>query len=232
MACSAGFGVDGVTLEPGDHACGLYFGWLDPDRLVAPFFRAGLQAGDRCVIVTDRTDPSPLVGQLGSEAETTAWLASGQLRLVTADDRPPAPPQGLSDEDMLMVLQQAASGGEIAPSGSELVRIGGEVSWWTPLASPSSIAAYESELNRHIGDDKVVLCLYDLSRFSADAVIDAVITHPLVLVGDRLVDNPWYLSPDEFRAYRDGIDAGPPRPSVEDINGLVTGGPATDPRLR
>ena len=103
------------------------------------------------------------------------------------------------------------------------------MSWWAPLASPSSIAAYESELNRHIGDDKAVLCVYDLSRFSADAVIDAVMTHPMVLVGDRVVDNPWYLSPDEYRARRDGIHRAP-RPSVEDIGELVTGGPSIDPR--
>ena len=229
MACSAGFGIDGVTLEPGDHVCGLFFGWLDRDRLVAPFFRTGLRAGDRCVIVTDRTDPTPLLEQLGSEAETTAWLASGQLRLLTSADQPPAPPGGLSDEEMLSVLQQAAAGNQVAPSGSEFLRIGGEASWWAPLASPSSIAAYESELNRHIGDDKAVLCVYDLSRFSADAVIDAVMTHPTVLVGDRVVDNPWYLSPDEYRARHHGIHHGP-RPSIEDISDLVTGGPPIDPR--
>ena len=231
MACSAGFGIDGVTLGPGDHVCGLYFGWLNRDRLMAPFFRTGLRAGDRCVIVTDRTDPSPLLEQLGTETETTAWLGSGQLRLLTTDDQPPTPPGGLSDEEMLTVLQQAAADNQVAPSGSEFLRLGGEVSWWAPLASPSSIAAYESELNRHIGDDKAVLCVYDLSRFSADAVIDAVMTHPMVLVGDRLVDNPWYLSPDEYRARRDSIHRDP-RPSLEDISDLVTGGPPIDPRSR
>ena len=229
MACSAGFGIDGVSLEPGDHICGLSFGWLDRDLLLAPFFRTGLRAGDRCVVVTDRTDPTALLDQLGSPAETTAWLASGQLRLLTTDDQSLAPPDGLSDEEMLVTLQQAAAGDEATAVGSGFLRIGGEVSWWAPIASPGAIAGYEAELNRHIGDDTAVLCVYDLSRFSAEAIIDAVMTHPVVLVGDRVVDNPWYVSPDDFRERRAGIHRGPPRPTVQDISDLVAGGPAIDP---
>ena len=72
------------------------------------------------------------------------------------------------------------------------------MSWWAPVASPAELVRYEAELNRQIGEDMAVLCLYDLSRFSAEAVADAVMTHPVVLVGDRVVANPWYVPPDDF----------------------------------
>ena len=85
MACSPGFGIDGVPLQPGDHICGLFYGWLDRDKLLVPFFRTGLLAGDRCVIVTDRTDPTPILRQLGPDAATDQWLASGQLQLRTSN---------------------------------------------------------------------------------------------------------------------------------------------------
>ena len=83
IACSPGFGIDDVPLNPGDHVCGLFFGWLDRDKLMVPFFRAGLRAGERCVIVTDRTDPTPILHQLGPDHDTDRWLRSGQLQLLT-----------------------------------------------------------------------------------------------------------------------------------------------------
>jgi hypothetical protein len=232
MACSAGFGIDGVTLHPGDHVCGLFFGWLDRDKLMVPFFRTGLRAGDRCVVVTDRTDPTPLLRQLGSDADTDRWRASGQLQLLTADEHPEDATSGLDHDEMLAIWRAAAAGDDNASATSRFLRIGGEVSWWAPVASPAELARYEAELNRHIGEDTAVLCLYDLSRFSAEVVANAVMTHPVVLVGDRVVVNPWYVAPDDLAAVEDGDKPNPPRPTVRDISDLVTGGqPAGEHRL-
>jgi hypothetical protein len=215
MVCTAGFGIDGVALNPGDHVCGLFFGWLDRDKLMVPFFRTGLLAGDRCVLVTDRTDPAPLLHQLGPDADTARWLASGQLQLVTTNEQPEPTPSGLGHDQMLGMWRQAVAGSD-ATSGSEFLRVGGEVSWWGSSTSPGQLARYEAELNRHIAKDMAVLCLYDLSRFSAEAVVDAVMTHPVLLVGERVVDNPWYVHPDDDRR--------PHRPTVDDISDLVTNG--------
>lgn len=223
MACSAGFGIDGVALHPGDHVCGLFFGWLDRDKLMVPFFRTGLRAGDRCVIVTDRTDPTPILRQLGPDADTDQWLASGQLQLRTANEHPEDPSPGLGHDEMLAIWRQAAASDD-STSGSRFLRIGGEVSWWAPLASPAELARYEAELNHHIGDDMAVLCLYDLSRFSAETIVNAVMTHPVLLVGDRVVANPWYVPLDDLPAVKDHDRPSPPRPTVRDIDDLVTGG--------
>ena len=224
MACSTGFGIDGVTLQPGDHICGLFYGWLDRDKLLVPFFRTGLRAGDRCVIVTDRTDPTPILRQLGPDADTDQWLASGQLQLQTANEQSEDTPTGLGHGEMLTIWQQAAASETNASSRSRFLRIGGEVSWWTPVASTTELARYEAELDRHIGEDMAVLCLYDLSRFSPDAVINAVMTHRVVLVGDRVVDNPWYVPPDHLPTIDDHSTPDPPRPTVRDISDLVTSG--------
>jgi hypothetical protein len=42
------------------------------------------------------------------------------------------------------------------------------------------------------------LCLYDLDRFSGEVVVNVVKTHPQVLVQGILVENPYYIGPDEF----------------------------------
>ena len=51
--------------------------------------------------------------------------------------------------------------------------------------------------------DDVVICTYHLSQFGGDAVIDIMRTHPLVLIGAQLQQNPFYTRTDEFlREYR------------------------------
>jgi hypothetical protein len=57
----------------------------------------------------------------------------------------------------------------------------------------------ESEMNRYLPlYPQVILCLYDLDRFGAGIIVDLLKTHPRVLVGGLLVDNPYHQTPDEL----------------------------------
>jgi hypothetical protein len=61
------------------------------------------------------------------------------------------------------------------------------------------LVGYESELNRvTCSSPVVVLCLYDLDRFGGEVVVNVVKTHPQVLIQGILVENPYYVGPDEF----------------------------------
>jgi hypothetical protein len=44
----------------------------------------------------------------------------------------------------------------------------------------------------------MVVCAYDLSRFSASVVIYALRTHPAVIIGGLLQENPFYVPPGEL----------------------------------
>jgi hypothetical protein len=41
--------------------------------------------------------------------------------------------------------------------------------------------------------------MYDLERFGGGVVVDLLKTHPKLLLGGVLIDNPHALTPDEFR---------------------------------
>ncbi|MGZ5139449.1 MAG: MEDS domain-containing protein, partial [Burkholderiales bacterium] len=43
-----------------------------------------------------------------------------------------------------------------------------------------------------------VICAYDLTKFSADVIIDVLRTHPMVIVGGVLQENPFYIPPHQF----------------------------------
>ena len=65
------------------------------------------------------------------------------------------------------------------------------------------LVSYESKLNRFLPRyPQVILCLYDLNRFTGEILLDLLKTHPKVLLGGMLVANPYYLDPDEFLVQR------------------------------
>jgi hypothetical protein len=49
---------------------------------------------------------------------------------------------------------------------------------------------------------QMILCLYDLARLGGGMVVDLLKTHPKILLGGLVLENPHYLTPDELRALR------------------------------
>jgi hypothetical protein len=43
-----------------------------------------------------------------------------------------------------------------------------------------------------------VICAYDLSKFGAGTVMYALRTHPVVIIGGVLQENPFYVDPDQL----------------------------------
>jgi hypothetical protein len=62
-----------------------------------------------------------------------------------------------------------------------------------------NLVEFESRVNelwsRH---EDAVICVYDLAKFGGDTVIDIMRTHPMVIIGDILQHNPFYVPPEEF----------------------------------
>ncbi|HWN50281.1 MAG TPA: MEDS domain-containing protein [Xanthobacteraceae bacterium] len=58
---------------------------------------------------------------------------------------------------------------------------------------------YESRVNDIVPKyDMAAVCSYDLSKFSAALMVDVLRTHPQVIVGGILQENPFYVPPTVF----------------------------------
>jgi hypothetical protein len=106
---------------------------------------------------------------------------------------------GSFSTDAMLEFWDSAVGGAFE-HGFDFSRAAGEMTWALRDApGVENLIGYESELNRVTSSHPVVvLCLYDLDLFSGEVVINVVKTHPQVLVQGVLVENPYYLAPDEF----------------------------------
>lgn len=72
---------------------------------------------------------------------------------------------------------------------------------WALIDMPGveDLIEYESRLNDFLPDyDDVVVCTYDLNKFSANVVMDVMHTHPIVIIGGILQENSFYVPPEEF----------------------------------
>jgi hypothetical protein len=72
---------------------------------------------------------------------------------------------------------------------------------------------YEANANLVPSDDPVV-CAYELANFGGDVVVDIMRTHPMIIIGGILQENPFFVPPNEFLRERRGPD--PARSSLKD----------------
>ncbi len=103
------------------------------------------------------------------------------------------------DQDaMLALLEEVLASG--AAAGYPLTRFVSRVeAALVDKAGLDSWLEYETRVNYVVPKyDDPVICTYDLSKFSAAMVMDMMRTHPVVIIGEVLQENPFFVPPDQF----------------------------------
>jgi hypothetical protein len=199
-------GIPGVSIASGDHLCAFYFGRAERDAVMLPFLRAGLRAGDRCLCVVDSPEIPDVLASIDEDADdgidVAGCVASQQLD-VRKSSAAYLRTGTFSPEGMISFLDETV-GDATTTGGVHFFRTTGETGWALEGApGVEELIDYESELNRFVPRyPQAILCLYDLERFGGGMMVDLLRTHPKILLGGLVLENPHYLSPDEFRALR------------------------------
>jgi hypothetical protein len=197
-------GMPGVNLTPGDHTCAFYRGSRQRGDVLVPFLREGILSGDKCICVMDDPNTEPLVGPLSVELDIESCLRTGQLELLDTDHA--YLPGGCFEVERMIEFWE--QGFHAAPDEEEYpyIRASGEMTWaLRDVPGVELLVGYEAQLNRFLPKhpQAVLLCLYDLERFTdAQLLMGLLRTHPKVLLSGQVLDNPWYVDPDEYLADR------------------------------
>jgi hypothetical protein len=189
-----------LDLEAGDHLCAFFWGVKGRDAVMLPFLEAGLEAGDKCLCLVHATTPSDVLGRLGEPDRINALVASHRLNVMSATDTH-VPNGRFSIDGMVNFYEHYVTD---ATADGSMVRVTGEGSWALDgYPGSEQLIDYESSLNdMAMRDRRVILCLYDLALFGGGMVMDLLKTHPKILLGGLPVENPNYLTPEEYRAAR------------------------------
>jgi len=203
MPATVDLGVSGVEVRTGDHVCAFYRG-AERDQVLIPFLQAGLRDGDKCICVVDGAQPQllldslddPLVDQrlerhqLELLASEEVYLAGGEFVLARMVQ--------FWDDNVSSALEDGAY---------RFVRSVGEMTWaLRDVPGVEDLLAYEARVNQVLAANPdaaaISLCLYDVERFDAELIVGVLRTHPKVVMGGTVIDNPFYIQPEEFLLQR------------------------------
>ncbi len=161
-----------------------------------PFLQAGLQSGDKCICVVDGTEPAHMLDHLGG-VDAPACAASKQLEVIRAPDMYLRSGGFCADE--IIGAWKAAISDAMYDGRFDVVRA---VETWSRrdvIPDMDELLVLESEMNRYLPlYPQIVVCLYDVGRFGSGLIVNLLKTHPRMLIGDMVVENPYYLTPDEI----------------------------------
>lgn len=202
MSVTLDFGIPGVEVAQGDHLCAFYRGLRDRDRVLIPYLRAGLVVGDKCLCVVDATDPETVLAELRCHLDADRRVAERQLDVLASQHT--YLHTGGFRTDRMIEFWDGAVRSALGEGGFSFVRAVGEMTWaLRDVPGVDELVGYESRLNRFVPlHPQVILCLYDLERFSGELIMDILKTHPKILVRGMVTENPYYLEPEEFLATR------------------------------
>jgi hypothetical protein len=191
----------GSTLTLSCHACAFFHSDDEEQQVLSPFARQGLAAGDRIVQITNAKRQADRVRRLETDGINVGErIASGQLNMLPWESAYFRGGNGFNQGAMLSLIQEVLQEGR--SSGFGMTRLWANMEWaLEDLPGVEGLVEYETRLNQILPQyADVVVCTYDLKKFSAATVMDILRTHPQVIVGGMLQQNPFFVPPDQFLA--------------------------------
>jgi hypothetical protein len=180
------------------HICAFFNDMDEHYRVLQAFISDGFDQGDRAFHLIDpirREDHLRRLERAGISVD--AAIASGQLEVWPWEYGPLRGDR--FDEDVWLAefeaVLQAGPG-----SGYTRTRFLAQMEWaLVDIPGIEDMMAFETRVNHVVPKyDDTVICAYDLSRFGGNTLMYALRTHPLVIIGGLLQENPFYVDPDQF----------------------------------
>jgi hypothetical protein len=180
------------------HICAFFNDIDEEHRVLRSFIKDGIARGERAFHIVDPELRDQHLKRLAeSGINVGRAMEAGQLEVRPWQD---AYLRGdhFDQDAMLALIEQALQGG--AAAGFPLTRLVANMEW-ALLDKPGvdHLLEYETRLNYVLPKyDDPVICTYDLSRFPSDVTINIMRTHPVVIIGGVLQENPFFVPPDNF----------------------------------
>jgi PAS domain S-box-containing protein len=195
-----------TAIEPGEHLGLLYASREEQRAAILPILQTGLERGERCIYVANEEALAEFRARWGKERPALEEAAvSGQLLMLTEGvifllD-------GNFDADRVLRFCRDTHAQAMA-DGFSGVRYFAEMAWTLACGlSKERIVEYEGRLNALIEElQTIVVCQYDRVLFPPEAILTVLRTHPYIIYGKVVGQNPYYIPLAEQKG---------PRPELE-----------------
>ena len=180
------------------HICAFFNSIDEEHRVLRSFIKEGLDRGEKAFHVVDpELREKHLKLLAGAGINVPRAIDTGQLEVRRWQD---AYLRGdhFDQNAMLALIEEVLQSADT--DGYPLTRLLAHMEW-ALLDKPGvdDLVEYEARLNYVLPKyNDPVICTYDLSKFSASVTMDILRTHPVVIIGGILQENPFFVPPDQF----------------------------------
>jgi hypothetical protein len=188
----------GTTFGQHRHICAFFNSIDEQHRVLRPFIKDGFDRGHKAYHLVDperREDHLRRLADAGINVQEA--IGAGQLEVRPWQDGPFR--GGRFDQDSwLASFEQVLQSGPAA--GYAQTRFLAQMEWaLIDLPGVDDLIEFETRVNYVVPKyPGVVICAYDLTKFGASVVMDALRTHPVVIIGGLLQENPFFVPPDQL----------------------------------
>jgi MEDS: MEthanogen/methylotroph, DcmR Sensory domain len=186
------------ALAENRHVCAFFNSIDEQHRVLRAFIKEGFDNGERAFHLIDPERRAEHLERLADAGvDVGRSVECGQLEVHPWQDGP-LRGEEFDQEMWLRGFEQVLQSGR--ERGYERTRFLAQMEWaLEDLPGLEDLIAFESQVNHIVPKyDDTVICAYDLSKFGAATVMNALRTHPVVIIGGLMHQNPFYVPPDEF----------------------------------
>jgi MEDS: MEthanogen/methylotroph, DcmR Sensory domain len=162
------------------------------------FIRDGFDLREKSFHLVDPERREEHLGWLAEAGiDVPEAMGTGQLEVRPWQDGPLRGSR-FDQETWLVSFEQALQSGPAA--GYPRTRFFAHMEWaLVDLPGVEDLIEFEARVNYVISRyENAVICAYDLMKFGASVMIDALRTHPVVIISGVLHENPFYVPPDQL----------------------------------
>ena len=188
--------IGGTILGARRHICAFFKSHDDQYGVLLPFIKDGFSSGEKAVHIVNPMRREEHVRQLSSAGiDVTAAQKNGQLELLEWAD---VHLQGGSFDQSrtrALITEIRRRGKE---QGFQRIRFVTHMEWaLEDRPGVDALLEYEASANLVPSEDPVI-CAYELTNFGGDVVVEIMRTHPMIIIGGILQENPFFVPPNEF----------------------------------
>jgi hypothetical protein len=191
----------GQPFEDLSHVCAFVDSRDQQYEIFLPFLREGMNCGECLLnIVAQENRADHVERLLDGGIDSDALVADGRQKLLGFGETY-LKDGHFSANRMLATMEEAMVSAQ--REGFPGLRGFGEMHWAVNgLPDTDALVEYESCLNYLVPQyDASIVCVYDVSKFSGRVVMDVLSTHPRVILGGQIFENPYYMQPEVFLKY-------------------------------
>jgi formate hydrogenlyase transcriptional activator len=180
------------SLQPGDHVCAISSGVPVVRSVVVPFVRRCLARNEMCFYAIGERAPEKVVAEL-SQAGIDVEQARKRGALTLLSSREYMPLEKFDASAFLAVFRARAQ--QALNAGFTRAAFIVEMTWGLELeVAHDALMEYEARLNAEFfpKERAIALCIYDRQRLSAEHIHAALRSHPLAIVEEKLISDPYY----------------------------------------